>query len=592
MTVGARGRAGPALAMVLVALACGHRGSPRPPVYPAPPAIPELQVAQRGTQAILRFPAPVRTAEVGGETVEVREVEVLVYAERYAALTHELLATALERERDLLLQQAAQAAAAAERATARRVSEADGPAPTDVSVPETGEPAPETGEAAEEEAPEGTTRPRGPSPEEELLRRVPPAELEAWRRAGVPPDALLHAARELAQVVTALWDRLGLPRTFIDRDNPPALPDPGEVVTAADPLLHGVRYEREIDGARFLERAAVAYRISVRELEQYQVGELLQVAHAVGIPSPGPLRTRYFFAVRSRSARGQPGDPGRIRCVAPEAVPLPPGAAIANLTDSGVELSWSPPRADLWGRLLDPATVRYNVYRGSADGVLGAEPINGEPIADVTHTDSGMEWGRTYTYEIRSVRLPAPPDPAARAGSRPSRSSRRETETLRRESAGARLDAVDVVDRFPPPLPSRLRATRAGTQVTLQWDPSTARDLRGYRVYRHSAPAPTPPATPPRAPGPRAGDREQTPEPVVVETPDATTGPADVDPQAANPLVEAGWRLLTPEPVTVARYVDPEVDPETAYAYAVEALDRSGNVSPPSVVELPAEADP
>ena len=93
---------------------CGSRGDPRPPVYPGPPAIAGLTVAQRGSFAILRFPEPPIAAQVGADDVELEEVQVLAYAERYPVITAELLIAALDRRSDVMATDAADQAAAAD----------------------------------------------------------------------------------------------------------------------------------------------------------------------------------------------------------------------------------------------------------------------------------------------------------------------------------------------------------------------------------------------------------------------------------------------------------------------------------------------
>ena len=72
-------------------LAAWRRGDPLPPVYPNPPPITGLIVAQRGSFGILRFPPPELSASVGAEDVELESVEVLVYAERYPVLNVDML---------------------------------------------------------------------------------------------------------------------------------------------------------------------------------------------------------------------------------------------------------------------------------------------------------------------------------------------------------------------------------------------------------------------------------------------------------------------------------------------------------------------
>ena len=44
-------------------------------------------------------------------------------------------------------------------------------------------------------------------------------------------------------------------------------------------------------------------------------------------------------------------------------------------------------------------------------------------------------------------------------------------------------------------------------------------------------------------------------------------------------MVDAGWQLMEPEPVPFSRWTDTDADPAVSYVYAVEAIDRAGNLS-------------
>ena len=564
------------LAAAILLAACGHRGPPRAPLYPNPPQIQGLTVAQRGTFAILRFPEPAATAAVGSDTVEVATVELLVYAERYPVPTAELLVAAVERRLAVMVIDARESAAQAARLAAeeaRRAAAATGDT-----------------EAVAEQTPEDpTTTRRARTPEEELVRRVPPVVVEEWRRSGLPPDAILQTARDLSGAVDAIWTELRMPRTILDPSQPPGLPDPGRVATASDTILDTATFERPIDTGTFLQRASVAYKIPYEELKGLMVDELLQVAHPVGAPAPGELRTRYFFAVRSRSAQEVPGEIPAVVSLAPAPVPVPPPAAAAEVASEGVTLTWVPPAGDLALRRLDPSVLTYNVYRSLAGEPPGPTPINQTPLVETTFTDRSIQWGETYVYTVRAL--------APAAGS------------ARRESDGTETEAIEPIDTFAPAAPTDLRVNRSGTQVTLQWQPSTSIDLIGYRVYRHPFPAPAvlertvwaasasvalaALATTDALGGPRPlratlaaiavlAQQERAGADVVAPERIDEQRPAGAEPtaeEAVNPMIDAGWELITANPVPFSRYFDPDAPDGIRHVYAVEAIDRAGNLS-------------
>jgi hypothetical protein len=575
---------GAAAALCLVAIACGHRGDPRPPVYPAPPPIIRLTVSQVGTDAVLRFPLPPAAIEAGNDSIEVDTIEVLVYAERYPVLDLELLATALERHRDLIIEDAilaAEAAAEAERLEAIREQYED-PAEGAAAVAAAQAEAAEAAEArAEEEEEEEEQGPR--DPDQRLIYHVSPTVRDLWREQGVTADVILDTARNLEAAASTVWTRTGLPTTVLDPSMPMSLPDPAELVELAEVLLAATSYEREIPVETFVTRAGAPQQMSYEDAEERVVEELVQVAHPMGIPSPEEIRTRYFFSARPRSERNVEGEVRTVRSLAPSPVPLSPTHVTTELgleprlipiplvlpvlipgvdesQPPGVNVSWDHSPGDVWGRLLLSSSLVYNVYRikiteetgeepvadppeepaepiqeelpaATTDEAssgpreeLSATPLNARPLTGTAFIDRDMEWGEVYAYEVRA--MVAPP-----------------LSTGRRESAGARSEPIEAIDTFPPEAPMNLQVVRAGSQVRLQWSAATETDLRGYRVYRHSLPAP-------------------------LELDDT-------------------WDALTTEPVGSTRFLDSTTESGVRYAYAVISVDNMGNTSEPLIAEEP-----
>jgi hypothetical protein len=175
-------------------------------------------------------------------------------------------------------------------------------------------------------------------------------------------------------------------------------------------------------------------------------------------------------------------------------------------------------------------------------------------LIGAAYTDGSMQWGETYVYEVRALT--------------PGES------TLRRESEGVKTPYVQVIDQYPPAPPTNVNPTRAGSSVPLQWTPSVSIDLIGYRVYRHPFPAPSVPQRfDPTAPEGEAGEAGATP-PVATTPP-----PGEQDAPADNEMVDAGWELLTTDPVPFSHFTDTTADPSVRYVYAVEAIDAAGNLS-------------
>ena len=521
--------------------------------------------------------------EAGDDSIEVSTIEVLVYAERYPLLDLELLATALEKRRDLIIEDAiaaAEIAAEADRLEAIREQYED-PEEGAAAVAAAQAEAAEAAEARAEEEEEDGRRAR--DPEQRLIYHVSPSVRDLWRDEGVTPDVILNTARRLEAAASTVWTRIGLPTTVLDPSMPMSLPDSFELAELAEVLLAEIDYEREIPVETFVTRAGAPRRLSFEEAEDHLVGELVQLILPVGIPSPDKIKTRYFFSVRARTARNAEGEVRAVRSLAPSPVPLSPTSVTIELgfaplpipiplvlpvlipgvdesRPPGVNVSWDHPPGDVWGRLLLSPSLVYNVYRikiseetgegtteatqeGPAEPIqaelpaaprdeassasreeLSATPLNTTPLTGTRFIDRTMDWGEVYVYEVRAM-----VEPPLGSGLR--------------ESVGARSTPIEAIDTFPPAAPSDLQVVRAGSQVRLQWRATADTDLLGYRIYRHSLPMP--------------------------------------------PTVDDTWDVLTPAPVGSTRFLDSTTESGVRYVYAVVSVDKMGNTSEPLITEEP-----
>jgi hypothetical protein len=228
-----------------------------------------------------------------------------------------------------------------------------------------------------------------------------------------------------------------------------------------------------------------------------------------------PIRLTYSVATESSSARS---DLSNLISIVPIDVPAPPSAVAATAKAEGIVLKWDAPTKTVTSE-AKPFIAGYNVYRtapNAPEDVLAA-PINTAPVTATTWTDTPA-YG-TFTYAIRTVAIVGPP---------------------RVESDLSAPVTATYKDLQPPPAPATVSALIETKAVRIVWDPVTAGDFAGYRVYR-------------------------------------TEG---VGQPEAGAIREAGTNLLTPKLLTTTDFLDKGVTLGIAFKYAVTAVDKSGNESP------------
>lgn len=174
---------------------------------------------------------------------------------------------------------------------------------------------------------------------------------------------------------------------------------------------------------------------------------------------PGHL---YFFKVRSKTGWWSESEDSNVVSFLWNTPPMPPEGLSAKAGDGRVVLAWQPVQRRQDASPLGE-TVHYQVLR-SVDG--GAFANIGSPVAATSYTDTQVENGRAYVYQVQAV-------------------------SVYKEGAvaGGVSQTVEAtpLDRTAPPAPRNVEGLRTDVGVKIYWDQVQNGDLAGYRVYRRAA---------------------------------------------------------------------------------------------------------
>ncbi|HEY3275444.1 MAG TPA: fibronectin type III domain-containing protein, partial [Syntrophorhabdaceae bacterium] len=161
---------------------------------------------------------------------------------------------------------------------------------------------------------------------------------------------------------------------------------------------------------------------------------------------------QYSYRVRPVTRMGSYGEGSNVFTITWQIPPDPPSKVTVKGGDGRVELSWT--RED---------NLLYNVYR-LQEKVYPLFPVNAAPLSTPAFDDAGLENGKTYRYEVRSL--------AMKAG-------------FKWEGRGTEVAAA-TIDRTPPTAPLDVKTEKRGKGVLVTWTSSPEKDVLGYNIFRIS----------------------------------------------------------------------------------------------------------
>ena len=233
--------------------------------------------------------------------------------------------------------------------------------------------------------------------------------------------------------------------------------------------------------------------------------------------------TRLRYAIRYVNASGQRAAFSNFLSLEPAArVALAPTlASPATVKEDSITLSWQPPAAN-----IDNSTpvnlLGYNVYRtDESQTEPGNQALNAAPISGTEYADKTFQFGNNYRYIVRAVSLG--------------------TGGAQVESLNSNAVVVTPLDTFAPAAPERPSVAApepSSARLAIFFAANKETDIAGYNIYRSTDPD----------------------------------------------LPKQSWTKLNQTLLTRTTYQDDKVETGKTYYYYIVAVDKAGNISPPSEV--------
>ena len=233
--------------------------------------------------------------------------------------------------------------------------------------------------------------------------------------------------------------------------------------------------------------------------------------------------TRLRYAIRYVNASGQRAAFSNFLSIEPAAriAQAPTLLSPAKVLEDSITITWQAPAAN-----IDNSTpvnlLGYNVYRtDESQTESGNQPLNATPITATEYADKSFQFGNNYRYVVRAVSLG--------------------TGGAQVESLNSNAVSVAPLDTFAPAAPERPSVAApepSSARLAIFFAANKETDIAGYNIYRST------------------------------------------DPDLPKP----NWTKLNATLLTRTTYQDDKVESGKTYYYYIVAVDKAGNVSPPSEV--------
>jgi predicted phage tail protein len=233
--------------------------------------------------------------------------------------------------------------------------------------------------------------------------------------------------------------------------------------------------------------------------------------------------TRLRYALRYVNASGQRAAFSNFLSIEPAAriAQAPTLSTQAAIAEDSIKITWQPPTANIDGS-TPVNLLGYNVYRTDESQTEPShQAINSALVSGTEYADKSFQFGNDYRYVVRAVSLG--------------------TGGGQVESLNSNAISISPRDIFPPATPERPSVAApepSSARLAIFFAANKESDIAGYNLYRSTDPD----------------------------------------------LPKQNWTKLNQTLLTRTTYQDDRVESGKTYYYYVTAVDKTGNVSPPSEV--------
>ncbi len=174
---------------------------------------------------------------------------------------------------------------------------------------------------------------------------------------------------------------------------------------------------------------------------------------------------RYRYAVRMVNQDERPADLSNYALLEPLIeIAEPPTALQTTLSQTELEIRWTPPAANLSGK--QPASIAgYNLYRRAGQAVI---KLNSKPLTEPRYLDRTFQFDTACEYFVRALSL---------------RADSKSADAALESNASAPV-ALTPKDTFAPAAPNSITIASVNRIVSLFWPANAEPDVAGYNLYR------------------------------------------------------------------------------------------------------------